>query len=233
MDRRSFLLATSAAAVAGCVSVGGAPGAPAPAPTYRVGDRWVYRGKDGFRTPVLWEETHEVVGIGAEGIVFRITQRGPGIDTVRTERLSAPGVVTVGAVFDAETRVFRTPLERYKFPLTPGATWRQSLDNYNESMQKDDPLQRWVTVGGWQKIATPAGAFDAILMRVFMQLNLNDPFKYPTQCNYEIGWAPAVGASVREVKYATYKEKGDMSSAIEFRSQNTLLELVSFQRGAT
>jgi hypothetical protein len=231
MNRRSFLLATSAAAVAGCVSVGGAPGTPAPAPTYRVGDRWVYSGRDGYRQPLVWDETHEVTSVDAAGIVFRITQRGPQVDTVRTERLIAPGIVAVGAVFDAETRVFKTPLRRYEFPLTPGASWRQTADNYNESLAKDDPLQRYVNVGGWETIATPAGSFAAIVMREYMQLNLDDPFRYPMQCNYQIWWAPAAGATVRETKYATYREKGDMGSAVEFRSQNSVLELVSYQRG--
>ena len=230
MNRRSFLLATSATAVAGCVSVGGAPGAPAPAPGYSGGDRWIYSAKDGYRLPVVWDETHEVVSVGADGIVFRITHKGPQVDTVRTERLIAPGIVAIGAVFDSETRVFRTPLKRFDFPLTPGASWRQSIDNYDESLRKDDPLQRYVKVGGWEKVVTPAGSFDAIVMRVFMQLNLDDPFKYPTQCNYEIWWAPAAGATVRENRYATYMEKGDMNSAVEFRAQNAVLELVSYRR---
>jgi hypothetical protein len=232
MNRRSFLLAGSAAAIAGCVSVPGTPGPPAPAPVYRVGDRWVYGARDGYRQPVVWDETHEVVAIGADGIAFRITQKGPQVDSVRTERLAAPGIVTVGAVFDSETRIFKTPLKRYDFPLTPGAVWRQIADNYNESLGVDDPLQSYVKVGGWDRITTPAGAFDAIAMRVLMQLNLNDPFRYPTQCNYEIWWAPAAGATVRETKYATYKEKGDARSAVEFRAQNTVLELASYRRGA-
>lgn len=231
MNRRDFLLATSATAVAGCVAVGGAPGAPAPAPTYRVGDRWAYRGSDGFRQPVTWDEVHEVTSVGADGIVLHITQKGPQVDTARTERLTAPGVVAVGAVFDAETRVFKPPLERYRFPLTPGASWRQTADNYNETLGKDDPLLRYVKVGGWETIATAAGSFDAIVLREIMQLDLNDAFKYPMQCNYEIWWAPAVGGVVRETKSATYREKGDMGSAVDFRSQNTVLELVSYRRG--
>jgi hypothetical protein len=44
MDRRTFLHAASAVALVGCAAPGGAPGAPAPA--YRVGDRWVYNAKD-------------------------------------------------------------------------------------------------------------------------------------------------------------------------------------------
>lgn len=232
MDRRSFLLATLATAAAGCVSVGGAPGAPAPAPVYRVGDRWVYRAADGYRQPVVWDETHEVIGVGADGIVLRITQQGPQVDDTRTERLAAPGRVAVGAVFDNETRVFATPLARYEFPLTPGASWRQTAANYNETLGHDDPLLYYAKVGGWENVATPAGSFDAIVLRVFMQLNLNDPFRHPTQCNYQLWWSPAVGATVRETRYATYREKGDARSAVEFRSQNTALDLASYRRGA-
>jgi len=232
MNRREVLLAVSASAAAGCVSVGGTPGAPAPAPVYAVGDRWVYTGRDGFRVPIVWEETREVTAVGADGIVFRITQKGPTVDTQRSERLSAPGIVTVGAVFDSETRRFATPLKRYEFPLTPGATWRQTVQDYDEGLGRDDPLLAHTTVGGWDKISVPAGAFDAILLRVFMQLNLDDPFKYPTQCNYLFAWSPAVGATVREQKYATYREKGDMDSAFDFRSQDSTLELVSYRRAA-
>jgi hypothetical protein len=231
MNRRDLLLATSASVLTGCVAAGGTSGAPAPAPVYRVGDRWTYNGKDGYRLPVTWEEVHEVTSISADGIIFRITQMGPQVNTARTERLTAPGLVAAGAVFDAETRVFKPPLERYQFPLTPGATWRQTADNYNESLGKDDPLLRYVKVGGWENVTTPAGSFDAIVMRELMQLDLNDPFKYPMQCNYEIWWAPAAAGVVRETKDATYREKGDMGSAVDFRSQNTVLELASYRRG--
>ncbi len=232
MDRRTFLLATSATVAAGCVSVGGAPGAPAPAPVYRVGDRWVYRAADGFRRPVVWDETHEVVGVGADGIVLHVMQRGSEVDTARTERLSAPGRLAVGAVFDNETRVFATPLTRFEFPLTPGASWRQTAANFNETLGRDDPLLYFARVGGWETVATPAGSFDAIVMRVFMQLNLNDPFRHPTQCNYQLWWSPEVGATVRETREATYRERGDARSTVEMRSQNLVLELASWRRGA-
>jgi hypothetical protein len=232
MDRRTFILAGPAAAIAGCVTGPGTPGEPAPAPEYRVGDRWVYSAKDGFRQPVVWEETHEVVGVGAGGIEFRITQKGAQVDSVRTERLAAPGMVAVGAVFDAETRVFKPPLRRFEFPLTSGATWRQSADNFNETLGKNDPLQYFARVGGWQKVVTPAGSFDAIAVRVLMQLNLNDPFRFPTQCNYLLWWAPAAGATVHETREATYRERGDARSAIEIRAQNMVLELTSYRRGA-
>jgi hypothetical protein len=230
MDRRSFLHAASAVALAGCAAPGGTSGPPAQAPGYRVGDRWIYSARDGFRNPVFWDETHEVEAAGPDGIVIRVTQKGPTVDNSRTERLVAPGIVTVGAVFDNETRRFATPLRRYEFPLTTGARWNQSLANFNETLGREDPLQRSVFVGGWQSVSTPAGSFDAITLRVFMQLNLNDPFNLPTQCNYEIWWAPAAGAMVRETRSASYRQRGDAGPMAEIRSQNAVLELTSYRR---
>jgi len=235
MDRRSFLLATTTASVAaltGCASVGGSSGPPAQAPIYRVGDRWVYRAQDGFRDPVTWEETQEIIAAGPNGISARITQIGPTVNSVRTETWSAPGIVLVGAVFDNEIRRFAAPLKRYDFPLTPGETWNQFVANVNETArQKEGVINRYVTVRGWDRVATPAGEFDALRMRVFMRLDDEEFWRYPTDCNYEIWYAPAAGASVREVKRAEYSQRHDGQSAIRIRSQNALLELTSYRRG--
>ena len=82
------------AALAGCAGPGGAgSGPPVEAPAYRVGDRWVYHGDDGFRVKTEWDETHEVVAIGPEGITVRITLKGPTTDVTRTELWAAPGQV--------------------------------------------------------------------------------------------------------------------------------------------
>lgn len=232
MDRRSFLLATAGASVlAGCASVGGSAGPPAAAPTYRVGDRWVYRAQDGFRDPVTWEEAQEIVAVDPAGIAARITQIGPTVDSVRTETWAAPGIVTVGAIFDNEIRRFATPLKRYDFPLIPGATWNQWVVNFNETARRQGQINRYVSVRGWDRIATPAGTFDALRLRVFMHLDDEEFWRYATACNYEIWYAPAVGASVREVKLAEYLERGDLESMFRIRSQNAVLELVSYRRG--
>ncbi len=233
MDRRAFMLAAPALVAAGCVSVGGTSGPPAPAPNFRIGDRWVYNASDGYRVPVTWVETHEVTAIDAQGISVRVTIVGETMNYTRTERLASPGVLLVGAVYDdTETRQFKTPLIRYQFPLTPGATWNQFVDNYDETTQMQDVVNRYVKVGGYEHVTTPAGTFDAVLMRIIMSVNVNDPFRFPTQCNYELWWAEKAGAMVRETKYATYREKGDGPEAMDIRAQNTTLVLASYTRGA-
>ena len=121
-SRRSFLIAsaaTVAAGVTGCQTTAAPAATPAaaagtiPAPVYRVGDRWTYRVQDGFRRPVVWEEKHEVIAVGANGIRVRVSQQGPSVSGTREELWSAPGLVSVGAVFDDETRRFQGALQRF------------------------------------------------------------------------------------------------------------------------
>ena len=225
-------LALLVAGCAGVESAGDLNGPVAAAPTFHVGERWVYRGREGFRSPVIWEETHEVTAVGPEGVTVRVTLKGPTIDGVRYELLSTPGVVRQGALMDIETRRFATPLDRFRFPLASGETWNQWVNNFNETTKKEGQINRYVRVGGWEKVSTPAGVFDAIRMRVIMRLDDEEFWRYPTTCNYVIWYAPAVGAPVREEKDAEYLEKGeelDGNGAI--RAQHTLLELASYTRG--
>jgi len=232
MHRRDFLLLTPALAVGACVSVGGAAGPPAPAPTVRVGDRWVYNCADGFRVKVNWVETHEVITIDSTGIAVRVTLAGPTMNYNRVELWQAPGVVVIGSIYDdAVNRNFRAPLIRYQFPLTPGGSWRQYVQYPDPENQLVSSVQRDVKVGGYETVSTPGGTFNAITMRTLMSVDNNNPFNWPTQCDYVTWWAPEVGGKVKETKYATYRERGD-DQAIEIRAQNTLIELTSFSRGA-
>jgi len=234
LDRRTFLTAFSATALSACVSVGGTAGPPVPAPVFRVGDRWVYNARDGFRVLVTWVETHEVMAVAPGGIAVRVTLLGETVNTVRTERLLSPGVVATGAVFNNdETRDFAPPLERFRFPLTFGETWTQNMSNAVSPLNGQRPtINRFVRVGGFEKVTTPAGTFYAVLMRTIMSVDDNNPFRWPFQCNYETWFAPSVGAMVREFKMATYRERGDGRDAIDIRAQNMTVELASYQRGA-
>ena len=236
LRRRTLLgalpLALLGTACATTDSAGDTSGRVAAAPTPKVGARWVYRGREGFRAPLEWEETHEVTGANAEGVVVRVTLKGPYVDVERQEILAAPGLVRTGALMDIETRRFTTPLIRYRFPLAPGETWNQWVENYNQTSNRTGSINRYVRVGGWEKVRTPAGEFDAIRMRVLMRLDDDEFWRYPTTCNYVIWYAPLVGAPVREEKDAEYRERGDeLDGSGAIRAQHTLLELVSFTAG--
>jgi hypothetical protein len=223
----------AALVASGCASIGagGDAGPPAPAPQYRVGDRWVYRIVDGFRTPVTWDETHEVASIEPGLITVRVAAKGPTIDVERIEKWSAPGVVLQGAVYEAETRRFEPPLVRFRFPLTPGERWNQRVRDLDAPPGPYGPIVRFVTVGGWRQIATPAGTFDAIGMRVTMTLDDETFWRFPTQADYLVWYAPAVGAAVREERRSQWRDKGGQDAVGFHPGQNATVELVSFTRG--
>ena len=228
-------LAIAAAFVGGgcaSVDVGGSPGPPVAAPEYRVGDRWVYHVVDGYRAKIVWDETHEVTAIGADGITVKVTALGPTFNIERIEKWRAPGVVLQGSVYEDETNVFDPVLIRYKFPLAMGETWNQRLIDLEKPPAPFAPIQRYVTVGGYEKITTPAGTFDAIGMRIFLQMDDETFWRYPTEGNYVVWYAPAVGASVRETKTSQWRDKGGgFDSSGYHPGQNATIELVSFTRG--
>ena len=231
MRRRTFLLAMPAVAMAGCVSVGGAAGPPMPAPVYKVGDRWVYHCSDGYRLPVVWEETHEVTAVDATGIAVRVTARGETVNFERVELLASPGVVRIGSAYDpAETRTFVPPMERFQFPLTPSTQWTQNLRNRDPHNELMSTINRFVRVGGYETVSVPAGTFNAIVMRTLMSVDDNNPWRWPTDANYMTWFDERVGNVVRMTLYAEYLERGDGMSAIKIRTQNTLIVLASYRR---
>lgn len=239
MSASSFvrlLLAALVGVVAACAPLeraGDTGGRVAEAPQFTVGMRWTYRGREGFRAPLLWTETHEVTAVGPDGIHVRVTYEGAQVHGSREEILVAPGVVKQGALMDIETRRFATPLTRFRFPLAVGEAWNEWVTNYNETARREGRINRYVQVGGWERVGTPAGTFDAIRMRVLMRLDDEEFWRYPTTCNYVIWWAPAVGAPVREEKDAEYREKGEeFEGGGAIQAQHTLLELTSFSRGS-
>ena len=234
MNALKWIVAVGAlATLAGCAAPGpsGTAGPAVAAPTLKVGDRWVYRGKDGYRVPILWEETHEVLAIGPQGITVRITGKGNSVEFQRTETWSAPGVVTVGAVYESETDRFDPALIRWKYPMAVGDTWKQSIRDLDKPPRAPyGPIQRQVSVGGYESVTTPAGTYDAIKLRIFMQLDDETVWRYPTQANYLVWYAPAVGAMVREEQRSYYREKEGMENTT-VPGQNATIELVSFTPG--
>ena len=236
----SFLLAACVAmsllsACAGpqgpMAATAGRSGPAVASPQFRVGDRWVYRIRDGFRAAQIYEETHVVTANGPDGVNVQVTVTGPVPTFTRVERWLDAGRVAQGSLFDIETRRFREPLERYRFPLQPGASWNQFVDNYNELTMREGRINRYVRVGGHERVTTPAGTFDAIRLDIVMRLDDDEFWRWPTDCTYTVWYAPAAKAAVREVRRAGYVEKGGGNSPGRLPAQNALIELVSFTAG--
>jgi len=236
IDRRTFLASSlGAALLAGCAGAslsGTADGPPIPAPKLKVGDRWTYRGEDGFRERFDWEETHEITAIANGVVTVRVVVKGSRIGEIeRFEKWSAPGVVLQGAVYDVETRHFDPPLIRYRYPLTPGESWNQRIRDTLQPPGPFGPIVRFVRVQGYEMVTTPAGTFNALRMSVIMTLDDETAFRWPTECEYTIWYAEAAGASVRERKRSSWRDKGGFDSVAAHPGQNAEIVLVSFRRG--
>ena len=90
---------------------------------------------------------------------------------------------------------------------------------------------RAVTVRGWQKITTPAGTFDAILLDIVMTLDDETFWRFPTQCQYRAWYAPAVGGIVSETKRSQWIDKGSQDGFSFHPGQNATIQLTSFTPG--
>lgn len=229
----------SAGLLGGCggFESAGTGGPAVNAPELRVGDTWVYRAADGFRAPLRWDETHEVIAVTPEAITVRVTESGPNARGTRTEVWATPGRLASGPLFDEETRSFTPPARIYDFPMAPGQRWNQWannqwIDRAAGNVSRSGQVNRYVTVGDWVRVPTPAGTFDALALRVLMRLDDEEFWRWPTMCNYVVYYAPAVGAMVRAEKNAEYWEKGDRRDGIgAIQSQHATLELISYTRG--
>ena len=217
--------------VAACASLESNPGPPAPAPTYRVGDRWVYHVEDGYRQRFFWDETHEIISIEPSLITVRIDIKGDTLNGQRIEKLSAPGIVLQGAVYEAETRRFDPALIRFRFPMASGDRWDQRVRDLDQEPGPYGPIVRAVSVGGWEKITTPAGTFDAVLLNIVMTLDDETFWRFPTQCQYRAWYAPAVGNIVSETKRSSWIDKGGQDGFAYHPGQNATIQLTSFTHG--
>lgn len=229
---RTLIASVVTLLIAGCgtAPISGTAGPAVEAPALHVGDRWVYHAVDGYRQKIVWDETREIAAVGADGITVKVTSTGGGMNFTRTEAWAAPGVVRSGAIYEVETDRFDPPLIRYKYPMESGMTWSQSVRDLNKPPTPYGPIRVSATVGGYESVTTAAGTFDAIKIRYLMQLDDETFWRFPTQCNYVVWYAPSVGAPVREQRRSYYLEKS-VESAPQVPGQNAVYELTSFTRG--
>ncbi|MDR0771143.1 MAG: hypothetical protein LBE75_08095 [Burkholderiales bacterium] len=232
--RQALLTAAMLLLLTGCASLMGLDGDPskrAEAPDYRVGDRWEYRVEEGYRLPLVWDETWEIVRIDAEGVAVRITRKGENIDDMRTELWPQPGLVSQGALMNVETRQFNAPYQRYRFPMKAGDSWSQRLDT-PEAKQRQGQQPSFVTrAWGWEKIKTAVGEVDALRLNQVITFDDEDPWRWATHGSYEIWYAPAVNNIVYAKKRASYFERGDRYPTEERSAQSEIIELRSYTRG--
>jgi hypothetical protein len=203
----------------------------APAPTYKVGDRWVYNVKSGVGiSPITYQETREIAAVSGGSTKVRITGKtANGTDFTRVDEYSGPAALKYGAPCADEAYRFPTPLQRVTFPLGPGQRSSKWVDAIAEPAGTKGQVNYSVRTRSWDKQTVPAGAFDTI--RIDTQMTLDDatPFRYATECNLSYWYSPAVRGTVREQRWAQYTQIGDIQGRMPVLSM--YYELASFTPG--
>ncbi|MDR0588411.1 MAG: hypothetical protein LBG61_05520 [Burkholderiales bacterium] len=206
------------AACANTIPLNTDPAITVVAPDYRVGDTWVYHVEDGFRLPEVWEETHTITAIREEEIVLSVTRRGNHVNDTRTEIWARAGAVKQGAVMLDETRVFELPFVRFRYPMSAGVAWSQSLKadtKYGDAMNiRDGYLSYRTRAKGWQKIASPHGDVDALLLESSVLFDDENPWYYASRGKECAWYAPSVNNVVWIERDVARLEKGDARSGM-------------------
>ena len=202
----------------------------APAPTMKVGDRWVYNVKSGIGlATTTYQETREVVSVGGKGGKVKVTGKSAdGKDFTRVEEFASPGVLQSGALCFDEVYRFPTPLQRVTFPVAPGQRSSKWVDVIAEPAGTKGQINYFFRTRGWEKLTAPAGAFDAIRVDVLMVLDDSTPFRNATNCNFTYWYSPTVRGTVRERRTAQYTQ---LDQQAEYRVLDAFYELASFTSG--
>lgn len=202
----------------------------APAPSIKVGDRWVYNVKSGIGLKTSsYQETREVVSVSGKGGKVKITGKtADGKDFTRVEDYSGPGVIRSGALCFDEVYRFPTPLARVSFPVAPGQRSSKWVDVIAEPGGAKGQINYFFRTRSWEKLNMPAGAFDAIRIDVLMMLDDSTPFRNSTNCNFTYWYSPAARNTVRERRTAQYTQ---LDQQAEYRVLDEFYELASFTPG--
>jgi hypothetical protein len=157
----------------------------AAAPTFKVGDRWVYDVKSGIGlSAITYQETREVTAVGAGGIKIRVSGKtAAGADFSRSEDFAAPGSLRSGTVCADEVRRYPTPLQVLAYPVSSGQRSGKWVDAVSADGNKGQINYSYRT-HGWEKQTTPAGSFDAIRIDLYITLDDATAFRDATTCNF-------------------------------------------------
>jgi hypothetical protein len=226
--RSSLLLAAFALASA---TVPAANAQSAAAPMMQVGDRWVYNVKSGIGlTSTTYQETREVTAVGGDGFKIKVTGKtADGADFSRIEDYVAPFSLRSGTLCLNEPRRYPTPLQRVAFPIAPGQRSSKWVNVVSDPGGNKGQINYSFHTRNWDKLTTPAGAFDAIRVDLLITLDDSGPFRNATNCNFTYWYSPAVRGTVRERRSAQYTEIGEMHQTIPVL--NASYELASFTPG--
>ena len=189
---------------AGCAGPAAVPppaGAdPLPTPPLRVGDRWRYRLTNLYNRSTIGETEVEVLSVSPE-IRLRVDP-GQG-QPVLEERYADAWTVIAETIYDAPM-VFETPMP----VVPPSARAGQAIASrtrYRSAFASEAlAWSQRLRVVGWERVAVPAGTFDALRIERLVDFRHPDFFRYLPERIDVLWYAPEVGRWVQREWTGTY-----------------------------
>lgn len=209
-------------------SVAAAQGVPAP--QLVVGDHWQYRVTDNLRRGALSGLDAEVIAVTGRTARIRVVRSDAGARMEWIDEIDGEGGLTSGSLNHEAVRPFNPPAQLLAFPLDRGKTWRQAIDVVRADTGLRDQILINGRVNGPASTTVPAGRFDTVYVFRTMQLDDAEFWRTRTTRRDSIWYSAAAKAPVREMRQASYVERGGGRNA-PIQTERLLLELVSFQPG--
>jgi len=182
-------------------------------PDIRVGERWTYQVTDGFtnlKSTVVMEVT-------------TVTDNQIHTRRARTALAAVMPTAAAGAVdvFNRDWNLLREDETEYaphypsfQFPLEIGRSWSGTV----QFSRSDGPVVQRLTaeVAGWERVAVPAGSFDAVKINLRGSYRLHNDMSHRLASTGDLSavvwYAPAVRQVVkREINRSDFSAYGSMA----------------------
>lgn len=196
------------------------PSRPASARELRIGDSWTYRLREVRFNKNLATVTHEISG-GDAGGVRESLRLG---ESTSQRRLALEPRIFEHQI-DREAKLFEfSPFLPAFLELQPGVTWTKIAG----AGSPDADWQFRGKITGRERVAVPAGSFDAIKAELEGNLDISFPTtrdmaseSFPAYQTYSVWFVPEVGRAVKYVRH-TYNRARRLLDHEQY-------ELVSYQ----
>ena len=182
----------------GVLSMKGPPGQVADIPAVRVGDTYLVDSQYP-RTRKLNNMTERKVISVVDGevtVASRNVKSNSGQS--RVLRFTPEWNLVSSRNADGSGLDYSPPLKYFEFPLYPGKTWRQTSRETNIKTGAIRDFTLSGTVGEWENVSVPAGAFRAI--KITIQTEIVDTLSGLRSTGTDVSWyAPDIHRSVKSM----------------------------------
>lgn len=205
MDRRTFLTAGGALALAACATPprGAFESTEVPAPQWRAGDSWTFRRSDGYNGLPRGVLTRAVEAV--DGRSMRFVTRDEHGRLLDDALFESPGVEVSGTLSENGPVVgtFTPRLIQYGFPLASGKQWRQEFIRTDANGFRTHASAS-TRIEGWEEVGTKDKIYRTLLIRRTFKLGPKDAFTRPLN-REELEWyAPELRGPARLNVYEWY-----------------------------